>query len=458
MNRIMSGLTNNNDLVVNPYGERHLSYKDALLSEMADSSNRLGINTFQLLHRLNRAKSHEGEEVDSNSSEMTDQQNNVISFKTHRMRFQVTVSDTTAETYMEDLVSQINKVLEVINVNTPGVQLAPWHSMDVDKKDLILSMTDDPTEAVKYLYGFKAGLNKSGTQYLRIHMAFPSHLTAEYIVTRNKNSVMIPGKQTLLVANSQSINPRALGWLLRSNPSIADIKDLEQVLKALWQVQGGFGSYWAAVKDGKPYNPNNTARAIHIETEEKFVTALMQKAERTYGKGSKRMEDYPLGINMMFVQPFGEVKGSAKALVTKYASYQLTNDKMLSSTSWYGNIALERSIYNDKFVSLRQWLMSINSLTEKMTRNGTTFKDKLFASIHRDPEMQETKFYFYKANEQEAQNVISSLPLLVRDELGIDPYYFFHRTDCQHVLEGAWEAAQRVYKNKKYDRTRRIPQ
>jgi hypothetical protein len=31
--------------------------------------------------------------------------------------------DMTAKTYMEDLTLQINKVLDDINVNTPGVQL-----------------------------------------------------------------------------------------------------------------------------------------------------------------------------------------------------------------------------------------------------------------------------------------------------------------------------------------------
>jgi len=291
-------------LTGNPYGHRHPSYKDALLSETTDNNNRLGINTFQLLYRLHKDKHYAEDDGDSIASESTDQQQNGISIRTQRMRFQVTVTKTSAETYMEDLALQINKVLEVINVNTPGVKLAPWHSTNTEQKDIISTLSDDPMEAVKYLYGFKAGLTKPGTQYLRINMAFPSHMTAEYIVKRNKNSIMVPGKQTLLVANSQCIDPVTIGWLLCSNPTIADIKDLEQVLRALWQVKGGFGLYWAAVKDGKPYNPDNTARAIHIETEEKFSGTLIQKAERTYGKGSKTMEDYPLGINMMFVQPY----------------------------------------------------------------------------------------------------------------------------------------------------------
>jgi hypothetical protein len=87
---------------------------------------------------------------------------------------------------------------------------------------------------------------------------------------------MIPGKQSLMVANSQCVNPVTVGWLLRSVPMLADVNDLEQVLKVLWQVKGGFGLFWAAVRDGKPYNALHTARAIHIEVEETEKLHIVQ--------------------------------------------------------------------------------------------------------------------------------------------------------------------------------------
>jgi hypothetical protein len=64
-------------------------------------------------------------------------------------------------------------------------------------------------------------------------------------------------------------------------------------------------------------------------------------AEKTYGKASNQMEDYPLGINMMFVQPFNEVQGSAKAFVARLAMYQKTNETMLARSAWLGEVALE---------------------------------------------------------------------------------------------------------------------
>lgn len=159
--------------------------------------------------------------------------------------------------------------------------------------------------------------------------------------------------------------------------------DLEKVLKHFWQVKGGFGMYWATVKDGKPYNATTASRTIHIKVEEQEAAILVQKAGKTYGRASKNLEDYPLGINMMFVQPFNNVKGSAKALVTKLATYQQTNEKMIMSSSWFGEMVLERSISNEKFTSMRQWLMSVTSLIPKKTRNGQGYYDKLFTSIHR---------------------------------------------------------------------------
>jgi hypothetical protein len=171
------------------------------------------------------------------------------------MRFQITVEDSTADSYMDDLVTQVNKVLQVININTAGVKLMPWHATNVDPMELLTENTSDSLDAVKYLFGYKAGLTKSGTQFFRIQIAFPAHLTAEAIVSKNKNSIMIPGKQSLMIANSQSTSPTTIGWLLRSTSTMADFHDLEKVLKAVWNVKGNFGLYWATIKDGKPYNP-----------------------------------------------------------------------------------------------------------------------------------------------------------------------------------------------------------
>jgi hypothetical protein len=90
----------------------------------------------------------------------------------------------------------------------------------------------------------------------------------------------------------------------------------------------------------------------------------------------------------------------------------------------------------------------MTSLKEKQTQAGITYKDKLFLSVHRDHEMQEVKFYYYKINETEASNVISALPLVVQEELGLDPYCFFHRSDCKNILDGLWDTTNRTYKNK----------
>jgi hypothetical protein len=130
------------------------------------------------------------------------------------------------------------------------------------------------------------------------------------------------------------------------------------------------------------------------------------------------------------------------------AAYQKTNDTTLVSSSWLGDISLDRSVKKDCFESLRHWLMSLHSIVEKRRRNGTSYRDKLFTSIHRSIDMQEVRFYFYRANEKEAINVISALPLLVRDELGVDPGCFFHKTDYIGVIEGEWNSATHIYKNK----------
>jgi hypothetical protein len=389
----------------NPYLPKP-SYKDALLATVSDDTNRMGVNTFKLIHLLKKSdyckekeQATEGnlEDDASGNSENTATKKNTVELRFYRMRFQFTIDETSPDTYLEDVATHVNKIMEVINLNTPGVCLAPWHkSGDIKKEELVTTISDEALEIVKYLYGFKAGLNKAGSQYLRILLAFPSQYSADDIVKKNKNSIMIPGKQTLLKANSQCVNPTTIGWFLQSTPTMVDYDDISCILKAMWNIKGAFGLYWATVRDGKPYDASTTTRAIHMETEEDESAKVITWAEKTYGQASNNTFDYPLGINMMFVRPYNEVQGSAKSMVAKLAVYQNTNDKMLTTTSWYGEMALERSIKSDQFVSLRQWLMSLQSIHPKSHSNGTTYRDKLFHSIHRSPDRTEVNSIFIK--------------------------------------------------------------
>jgi hypothetical protein len=248
-------------------------------------------------------------------------------------------------------------------------------------------------------------------------------------------------------ANSQAINPITIGWLLRSTPAMADIKELEGLLKAMWTVKDGFGLYWAMVKTHQVYDPKNNTRAIHIEVEEEDAKRLSYLAEKAYGVPSTKLEDYPLGISMMFVKHFNLVQGAERDNMAKLAMYQKTNDAMLTSATWLGSMALDRSICPDKFLSLRHWLMSLTSLVEKSKKDGTKYKDKLFQSIHRSTDSKEIRFYFYRSNATEASNFISALPLVIQKELGLDPSCFFHKVDYTDILGGVWNPLTHEFKN-----------
>jgi len=257
-------------------------YKEVLLAEAEGANNRLGIDTFKLIHLIHSNKQHRekqnSKDNESIASEDTQTKTNGTEWYTHRMRFQITLPDTTQETFMGDLTQKVNQILEVVNLNTPGVKLAPWHARDVKKEELRIELSEDMMEAIKYLHRFKAGMSRPGIQYFRINLAIPSNFSPDDIERKNKNSIMIPGQQSLLKANSQSINPVTIGWLLRSTSTMADVKELEDLLRVMWTVKGGFGLYWATVKTHKAYNPQNTTRAIHIETEEDNATRLTHLA------------------------------------------------------------------------------------------------------------------------------------------------------------------------------------
>jgi hypothetical protein len=78
----------------------------------------------------------------------------------------MTLTETTPDSFLEDFINNINTILEVININIPGVKLAPWHAEKVEPKELMDSLSNEPLMLVKYLYGFKAGMMKAGLQYL----------------------------------------------------------------------------------------------------------------------------------------------------------------------------------------------------------------------------------------------------------------------------------------------------
>jgi hypothetical protein len=246
------------------------------LAEVEDALNKLGMDSFKLMYLINKEddKDERGntrwqDDKGSSLSETTPTQINVPEWYTSRMRFLITLSDTTPETYMEDLIGHVNQVIEVINLNTPGVMLiAPSHKSNPSKKDLLSELSEDPMDAIRYLYGFKAGTGRAGSQYFRINLAIPMHFSAEDVVKLNKNSIMIPRQQSLLQAHSQSINPTTIGWLLWSNNTMVDFQDLEKILQALWTVKGCFGLYWAVIRDGDKYDPTTSARAIHIKTKD----------------------------------------------------------------------------------------------------------------------------------------------------------------------------------------------
>jgi hypothetical protein len=92
--------------------------------------------------------------------------------------------------------------------------------------------------------------------------------------------------------------------------------------------------------------------------------------------------------------------------------------------------------------------MSVTSIHHKENKDGVTYKDKLFMGIHHSQDTQEVKFYCYKVNKIEAQNVVSALPFFISSELGLDPTWFFHRSDFHHLRDGQMDKDQRIYISK----------
>jgi hypothetical protein len=94
----------------------------------------------------------------------------------------------------------------------------------------------------------------------------------------------------------------------------------------------------------------------------------------------------------MFVKQHNDVKGSAKALVAKLAVYQKKHEQITDSHSWYGELALEKSVERASFKSLRQWLINLKCIKPKLSKDQKPYHDTVFTSIHKSADGQETRF------------------------------------------------------------------
>jgi hypothetical protein len=125
----------------------------------------------------------------------------------------------------------------------------------------------------------------------------------------------------------------------------------------------------------------------------------------------------------------------------------------MEQATWYGELALDKSIKANQFFSLKQWLMNLKSITPKLNKDNKQYYDHVFTSIHKSNDGQETRFYFSKANATEASNIIAALPLIIKEELKLAPTCFAHRSEVDPILEGVWDPKTRIYKKNAESRT-----
>ena len=183
-----------------------------------------------------------------------------------------------------------------------------------------------------------------------------------------KENMMAIYKKTLQVeATTQK------GWLLYST-STTDIEALTETIEN--EIGTPVALRWKYINSSKYIEDEEERKrwmALHIEVDAKDDKKANRGLKRLYGSQST---NFPLGIRMRLVSEFREVRGNI-VMMGKHTRLRVRQASFLASIEGYPSDDIQMLDYEDEGITLRQLIMSIQSMNDKTPGN-------LFHSVGKD--------------------------------------------------------------------------
>ena len=295
--------------------------------------------------------------------------------------------------------------------------------------------------------------DKASTQYIRLNLStLPSVDVKTLLQELNTGEWGDRPKQFIRMAPSTCNEPVFIGFLLRSHWTMTATKDLADFHMLNSGLRIGFLPKEIRYGSGNSKESRELARfkqAQHVECEKKDLKRAMKYCRAEWPtKNKKHSEGGPsLGYKCAFIA----IRNESGNLLPRNSRFEesvieqqiATTQKLFVLEAHTGFLTAQLDYVfelNGKDCTLRKFIATMQTLPDK---NGKT-RD-LFQAVSRGERSNQVHFIMLKPFAEEGRNVINALPIIVREELLLEPSQFFTEDTVSIADDGTWDPRKRIF-------------
>ena len=336
------------------------------------------------------------------------------------------------------IATELNKMLLAVKVFTEKVFVRKFEehfTPRAQEKRHWISQFDKAkaSDLLHYTHGFLAWVApRGGVQRLLVQVVVPvaTNIPDMLFDVNNSSWASKNGRRLYNIKEQALYAPRPVGWLFRSNHTMASSDELQRAFERRGGIDFGL-TFKTVPVPGQKYNKDTAVKAVCISTNERDVETAWRLLSTWY---NSERPVYPLAIPMVFVPAQSHPHINNNPHAAKNISTLLERQKIFINDT----MAVPCPTLADPDEStptpggrkLRNLLMDVTVTTMGDDYRGA----KLFHSISKktNPNGNSAYFFtFHKSVEKEARSVISGLGQFIRAEWKInpDPYCYVHMID-----------------------------
>jgi hypothetical protein len=360
----------------------------------------------------------------------------------------------------EEVTTCLNKFLKVVSTIEGGdknaVKVAKFTETQPNK-DLLTAFGKGkyPGKQLEmYVLNVRSHTkDKASTQYIRLNLSvLPSVDFKTLLQELNTGEWGDRPKQFIRMAPSKCNEPVLIGFLLRSHWTMTATKDLTDFHMLNSGMRIGFLPKEIKYGTGASKEPREIARykqAQYVECEKKDLKKTMKYCRAEWPTKNKNKADG--GPSLGYKCAFIAIRNESGNLLPRNARFEesvteqqiATTQKLFVLDAHMGFLTAQLDYefdLNGEPGTLRQFIATLQTLPD------TTGKTRdLFQAVSRGERSHQVHFIMLKPFAEEGRHVINALPIIVRDELRLDPNQFFTEDTVSTALDGTWDPVKRIF-------------
>ena len=420
------------------------------------------LNSFSMLRHLT-----EVQDDHTKSSNSTGKQTNS---ERRLKRCNVVLWVKASDSNTDEVTKNINNFLAAckdIESDASNVKLAPWKATYPNqnlitrlgnKKNGPKNVKYPAKQLDEYVHGvWRNRMKEDRSQYVRILLSISPEVEWDDLMDELNNSWgMTGGKQRINNSPSDCTDPIVIGYLTRSHYSMLESPCMKMLHRHTSGIDLGMHMKGVSMTKGSKKNSDYGPRAIHIEVDKSKLSAALTYCKRMWPTSLGARTDYPLGINLHFVslvastgmklKNTSQSDRSARVQEIIYPTYITVerHDEILPETLEYEFLPSDKAGEEGLYITFREYLM------RQKVHDGDYKDHQLFFAISRgNPDRGNNIVHiaYFKLHETEARHFLDGLPVILRDELFVEPSDFVTHSALLRVEGGTWNPVKRTFKD-----------